>query len=343
MRAYRLESFGDIEGIVLGDRGPRVPEPAGPTGIVVAVRAASLNRRDLMILDRSYPLPGVPGVVALSDGAGEVVAVGDAVTRFAVGDRVACAYFPRWRTGPITPEAVDQPGCTLDGMLAEYAVLDEEWAVAVPAHLSWEEAATLPCAAVTAWSALTGGAPLLPGQTVLTLGTGPVALFAVQFATMLGCRVVATTSGGADKAERLKQLGAESVVDYVREPEWGARVKELTDGRGADLVVETGGPATIEQSVRASALYGQIALLITAGGGRSGIEISNEAYANSLATIRREFVGSRDRFEAMNRAITTHGLRPVIGRVHSFDEAHAAYRGYASDAPFGKVVIRIGD
>ncbi|MFE5768137.1 NAD(P)-dependent alcohol dehydrogenase [Streptomyces sp. NPDC056485] len=338
MRSYHLEAFGGVEGIVLRDSGVPRPEPVGPTGIVVAVRAASLNKRDLLILDRLYPLPAVPGVIPLSDGAGEVVAVGEAVTRFAVGDRVSCAYFPRWRTGRITPDALDQPGCTLDGMLAEYAVLDEQWAVRVPDHLTWEEAATLPCAGVTAWNALTGGDPLLPGQTVLTLGTGPVALFAVQFAKLLGCRVVSTTSSAA-KADRLKALGADEVVDYRRTPDWGRAVRELTGGLGADLVVETGGPETIEQSVRASALYGQIALLITASAAKSGIGISHAAYASSLATIRRVFVGSRTQFEDMNRAVAAHGLRPVVDRVHPFEQAHRAYREYAADAPFGKVVI----
>ncbi|MFE2165779.1 NAD(P)-dependent alcohol dehydrogenase [Streptomyces sp. NPDC059447] len=341
MRAYHLESFGDIDGIVLREHGPAVPEPAGPTDIVVAVRAASLNRRDLMILHGRYPLPAVPGVVALSDGAGEVVAVGEAVTRFAVGDRVSSSYFPRWRTGRITPDVIDQPGCTIDGMLAEYAVLDEQWAVAVPAHLTWEEAATLPCAALTAWSALTGGEALLPGQTVLTLGTGPVALFAVQFAKSMGLRVVSTTST-EEKADRLKALGADAVVDYRRHPEWSTQVREATDGLGADLVVETGGPDTIEQSLRASSLYGQIALLITGSARNPGIAVSNEAYASSLATIRREFVGSRERFEAMNRAITANGLRPQIGRVHSFEEVHTAYRNHEVDPPFGKVVISLG-
>ncbi|MER6390587.1 NAD(P)-dependent alcohol dehydrogenase [Streptomyces sp. NPDC001523] len=340
MRAYHLESFGGVEGIRLRDSGPATPEPAGPTGIVVSLRAASLNRRDLMILGGEYPLPGVPGVVALSDGAGEVVAVGDAVTRFAIGDRVSCAYFPRWRSGPITPDAFDQPGCTLDGMLAEYAAMDEQWAVRVPDHLTWEEAATLPCAAVTAWSALTDGEPLIPGQTVLTLGTGPVSLFAVQFAKLLGCRVVSTTSD-AQRAEQLKALGADEVVDYVRTPEWGAKVKELTGGRGADRIVETGGPETIDQSVRASSLHGQIVLLITGSARKAGIEVSNAAYASSLVTVRRVFVGSRARFEEMNRAVSAHALHPVIGRVHSFDEVHAAYRGYASSPPFGKVVIRV--
>ncbi|MET9467934.1 NAD(P)-dependent alcohol dehydrogenase [Streptomyces sp. NPDC006544] len=342
MRAYHLETFGTIEGIVLRDDGGPCPAPAGPTGIVVRVRAASLNKRDLLILHERYPLPGAPGVVPLSDGAGEVVAVGEAVTRFAVGDRVSCAYFPRWRDGRITAALVDQPGCTLDGMLAEYAVLDEEWAVRVPDHLTWEEAATLPCAAVTAWNALTGGegGPPLPGRSVLTLGTGPVALFAVQFAKMLGCRVVSTTSS-EEKADRLKALGADAVVNYLRTPEWGSEVRELTGGAGADLVVETGGPDTIDQSVRASSLYGQISLLITASASKPGIEISHAAYAASLATIRRVFVGSRTQFESMNSAITAHGLHPVIGRVHPFEEAHAAYHGYARDAPFGKVVIRM--
>ncbi|MEV0412827.1 NAD(P)-dependent alcohol dehydrogenase [Streptomyces sp. NPDC050448] len=340
MRSYHLEAFGGIDGIVLRDSGGPRPEPAGPTGIVVAVRAASLNKRDLLILDQRYPLPAAPGVVPLSDGAGEVVAVGEAVTRFTVGDRVSCAYFPRWRTGRITPDAFDQPGCTLDGMLTEYAVLDEQWAVRVPDHLTWEEAATLPCAGVTAWHALTGGEPLRPGQTVLTLGTGPVSLFAVQFAKLLGCRVVSTTSS-ADKADRLKALGADEVVDYRRNPDWGQAVRELTGGIGADLVVETGGPETIEQSVRASALYGQIALLITASAGKAGIEISHAAYASSLATIRRVFVGSRTQFEDMNRAVAAHGLRPVIDRVHPFEEARTAYREYATASPFGKVVISI--
>lgn len=341
MRSYHLEAFGGIEGITLRDvAGPR-PEPAGPTGIVVAVRAASLNKRDLLILDRRYPLPAAPGVVPLSDGAGEVVAVGEAVTRFAVGDRVSCSYFPRWHTGRITPEAFDQPGCTLDGMLTEYALLDEQWAVRVPDHLTWEEAATLPCAGVTAWHALTGGEPLRPGQSVLTLGTGPVSLFAVQFAKLLGCRVVSTTSSAA-KADRLKALGADEVVDYRQDPDWGRAVRDLTDGLGADLVVETGGPETIEQSVRASALYGQIALLITGSAAKAGIEISHAAYASSLATIRRVFVGSRTQFEDMNRAVAAHGLRPVIDRVHPFEEARTAYREYATASPFGKVVIGIG-
>ncbi|GAA2999911.1 NAD(P)-dependent alcohol dehydrogenase [Streptosporangium longisporum] len=341
MRSYRLEGPGLAGGIV--PREEPVPTPK-PTDVLVRVRAVSLNRRDALILQRRYALPSVPGVVPVSDGAGEVVAVGEKVTRFAVGDRVVGAYWPRWHDGRLRPELLDQFGCTLDGMLAEYALLDQQWAVPVPDHLSWEEAACLPCAGVTAWNAVVGGEPLRPGQTVLTLGTGSVSLFTLAFAKLLGCRVISTTSGDA-RAARLTELGADHVVDHTATPGWGRAVRDLTGGRGVDLVVETVGPATIEQSVRASALYGQIVLLSTASGsadGRgSGIEISNEAYASSLVTIRRLFVGSRADHEAMNQAIGAHRLRPVIDRVFGFADAHEAFAHYLDGRPFGKVIIRI--
>ncbi|MFE9805834.1 NAD(P)-dependent alcohol dehydrogenase [Streptomyces sp. NPDC005548] len=337
MRAYHLETPGTVDGIVAREQAR--PEP-GPRDILVRIRAASLNKRDLLILNGTYPLKAVPDVIPVSDGAGEVVAVGAEVTRFAVGDRVVGTYFPNWLDGRITPDRFDQPGATLDGMLTEYARLDEEAAVRVPDHLTWEEAACLPCAGVTAWHCLTGGEPLAPGRTVLTLGTGALSLFVVRFAKMLGAEVVATTSS-AEKADRLKALGADHVVNYAENPEWGLEVRELTGGRGADLVVETNGPETIEQSVRAAALYAEIVLLITGGPGRSGIEISNAAYAGSLATIRRVFVGSRAHFESMNRALRLHGARPVVDRVFGFGEVREAYRYYASGAAFGKVVVRV--
>ncbi|MER5898557.1 NAD(P)-dependent alcohol dehydrogenase [Streptomyces mirabilis] len=337
MRAYHLETPGTVDGIA--PRETDRPEP-GPRDILVRIRAVSLNKRDLLILNGTYPLKAVPDVIPLSDGAGEVVAVGAEVTRFAVGDRVASTYFPKWIDGRITPALIDQPGATLPGMLTEYARLDENAAVRVPEHLGWEEAACLPCAGVTAWHALTGGEALTPGQTVLTLGTGALSLFVVQFAKTLGAEVIATTSG-ATKADRLKALGADHVVNYSENPEWGTAVRELTGGRGADLVVETNGPDTIEQSMRAAALYGQIMLLTTGNPHRPGIEISNAVYASSLATIRRVFVGSRAHFESMNRALTLHGTRPVIDRAFGFDEVHEAFRHYESGVAFGKVVIRV--
>ncbi|MFF7919771.1 NAD(P)-dependent alcohol dehydrogenase [Streptomyces mirabilis] len=337
MRAYHLETPGTVDGIA--PRETDRPEP-GPRDIQVRVRAVSLNKRDLLILNGTYPLKAVPDVIPLSDGAGDVVAVGAEVTRFAVGDRVASTYFPKWIDGRITPAQIDQPGATLPGMLAEYARLDENAAVRVPAHLGWEEAACLPCAGVTAWHALTGGEALTPGQTVLTLGTGALSLFVVQFAKTLGAEVIATTSG-ATKADRLKALGADHVVNYSENPEWGTAVRELTGGCGADLVVETNGPDTIEQSMRAAALYGQIVLLTTGNPRRPGIEISNVVYAASLATIRRVFVGSRAHFESMNRALTLHGTRPVVDRTFGFDEVREAFRYYESGVAFGKVVIRV--
>ncbi|MGQ4386885.1 zinc-dependent alcohol dehydrogenase family protein [Streptomyces sp. SAS_270] len=338
MRTYHLETPGGLDGMVSRNTAHR-PEP-GPRDIVVRIHAVSLNKRDLLILKGLYPLKAIPDVIPLSDGAGEVVAVGDEVTRWTVGDRVTSTYFPRWTDGRITTAMIDQPGVTLNGMLAEYACLDQEAAVRVPEHLSWEEAACLPCAGVTAWNCLTGGEAVVPGQTVLTLGTGALSLFAVQFAKALGAEVIATTSRPAN-ADRLKALGADHVVDYVANPEWAPAVRELTGGRGADLVVETVGPETIEQSVRASALYAQIVLIAANSPRKASIEISNDVIASSLVTIRRLFVGSRAHFEQMNRAVTLHGIRPVIDRVFGFDEVHEAFRYYESGAAFGKVVIRV--
>ncbi|MFI6318539.1 NAD(P)-dependent alcohol dehydrogenase [Nonomuraea sp. NPDC050556] len=329
MRSYRLN--GDT--LSLADS----PEPeATGSQIVVRVHAAALNKRDTLILDGVYPLPHRDGLIPISDGAGEVVAVGPKATRFKVGDRVMGSYWPRWHDGRLRPELIDQLGCTVDGMLTELAVLDEQWAVRVPDHLSWEEAATLPCAALTAWSALTGGEPLLPGQQVLTLGTGGVSLFALQLAQTFGARVTVTTSSDA-KIDRLKALGAEHVVNYATEPAWGERVRALTGG--ADLVVETVGKGTLDQSVRATALYGHVVLIgAMAGGG--GVEVAGATFANSLATIRRVFVGHRTGLEQLSAAVAQSGIRPVIDRVYGFDEALDAISYYRTASPFGKVVIR---
>ena len=335
MRSYRLDQPGDLAGVVPHEE--ERPEP-GPGEILVRVRAASLNRRDLLIVSGRYPLPARPGVVPLSDGAGEVVRVGAAVTRFRVGDRVTGSYWPRWHDGRLRPEQLDQLGCTSDGWLTEFARFDQESAVLVPDHLTWAEASGLSCAGVTAWNALTHGTPPRPGQTVLTLGSGDVALYAVQLAKLLGCRVIATTSSEA-RAERLRALGADEVVDYPRSPDWSQEVRRLTDGAGADLIVETQGPATIEQSVRAAALYGQIVLLWMVGDEPDSLRISDQALSGTMATIRREFVGSRADLEALTAAISAHRLRPVVDRVFDFAEAPEAYRYFLRGGRFGKVVI----
>jgi NADPH:quinone reductase-like Zn-dependent oxidoreductase len=335
MRAYHLDKRS-TGGIALNERSE--PKP-GPTEILVRVHAASLNKRDLFILAGTSPLPAKPGVVPLSDGAGEVVATGDAVTRFNVGDRVTGCYFPRWCDGRVQRDLGDQLGCTLDGMLTQVALLDEQWVVPVPDHLTWEEATTLTCAGVTAWNALVGSQPVTAGETVLTLGTGGVSLFAIQFAKLFGCRVISLTSSDA-KFDQPRALGADHVLNYATTPGWGQAVRALTGGEGVDRVIETFGPETIEQSMRASALHGQVVLLITRGAKKASIEIAGGTWASSLTTIRRVFVGSRASFEAMNRAIATARLRPIIDAVFGFEEASAAFHYFMQGKVFGKVVVK---
>ncbi len=333
MRSYRLDSFGEIDRLAV--REEAIPEP-GAHRILVRVHATSLNRRDTMILKGTYPLPPRAGIVPLSDGAGEVVAVGDDVTRFAVGDRVTGSYFARWIDGRLHPGVIDQLGCTLDGMLSQYALLDEQWAVRLPEHLSWHEAATFTCAGLTAWSALTGAEIPQPGQWVLTLGSGGVALFALQFAKMLGCHVAAVTSR-AKKTDRLRALGADIVIAAAETPEWGMKLREATGG--IDLTVETGGPPTFAQSLIASALYSRIVALTVQDAKGNSIEIPSAIYQRSLATISRVFVGNRSGLEAMLAAVATHRLKPVIDKVFPFAEAREAYRHFQQGDVFGKVVI----
>lgn len=337
MRAYRLEEMGRIDGIVLREEKDPVP---GPTDIVIRIRAALINRRDLMILEQTYPLPGKPRIVPLSDGAGEVVATGAKVTRFKVGERVTGSYFPRWRDGRLAADLIDQLGCTVDGMAAEYVVLDEQWAVRLPDHLSYEEGACLSCAGVTAWCSVAGSTFTRPGRTVLTLGSGDVSLFAVQFAKLMSCRVIATTSRDT-KAEKLRDIGADAVVNYVTTRQWGTAVRELTNGEGADLVVETMGPETIEQSLIATARYSEIVVLIWKAPGRPGIVLPADAYGPKLATLRRLFVGPRTELEAMIRAMTTHQIHPVVDRIFEFEQLHEAYRYFQARTGFGKVVLKV--
>jgi len=251
MKAYHIDRFGSVGGIVR--RSSEDPQP-GLKEVLMRVRASSLNYRDLMVLKGGGRGPTKIGVVPLSDGAGEVAAIGEGVTRVKIGDRIAGCFHPRWFGGPIKPDYLtDRLGANLDGVLAEYAVFNEEAVVLLPGHLSFEEAATLPCAAVTAWVALTGHRRVTAGDTVLTQGSGGVAVFALQFARVLGARVIATTST-AEKAERLKALGASEVVNYRETPDWDANVRELTDGSGVDCVVEIGGPGTIAMSLQALAV-----------------------------------------------------------------------------------------
>jgi NADPH:quinone reductase-like Zn-dependent oxidoreductase len=253
MRAYHLERLGSLAGLVAVEQ--EIPSP-GAGDVLVRVRASSLNFRDLLIINGVYPIPVPPGRVPLSDAAGEIMAVGAGVARFKVGDRVINSFFPNWFGGSFN-QMPDQYVANRDGWLTEYKVVSAEALVSMPEHLTFDEAATLPCAAVTAWSALAGTGS---GDIVLTEGTGGVSLFAVQLAKAMGARVIATTSS-PEKARRLTELGADHVIDYRALPEWGDQVRALTGGRGVDRVVEVGGPDTLVQSIKAVAYGGQVSMV----------------------------------------------------------------------------------
>ncbi len=337
MKVYEIRDGFGLDALKQGER----PKPSpGPGEVLVRIKAASLNYRDLMVVKGQYnpkmPLPRIP----LSDAAGEVVEVGPGVDRVKVGQRVAGIFMQRWIAGEIDDDkAKSALGGAIDGLLAEYAVLHQDGVVPVPEHLSYEEAATLPCAAVTAWHALVTEGQVKPGDSVLVQGTGGVSLFALQFARLAGARVIITSSSD-EKLERARKLGASECINYKETPEWGDRVRALTGGRGVDCVVEVGGAGTLGQSLRAVRTGGRIALIgVLAGVGQ----------ANTLPILMKNvrvqgiFVGSREMFEAMNRAIAQHQLRPVVDRVFPFGEVVEALRYMESAAHFGKICIRTND
>ena len=311
---------------------------AGPHDILVEMKAAAINFRDLMIAQGVYfGGPVNRDIVALSDGAGEVVAVGDSVSRFKVGDRVSGTFFRNYVDGPPQPVAGSSLGSPIDGTLCEFMAINERDAVRIPRNLSFIEAATLPCAGVTAWHALmVAGKPLQPGQTVLTLGTGGVSIFALQFAVASGATVISTSSSD-DKLARARTLGARHTINYKSTPEWHEEVMKLTDGRGVDCVVEVGGSGTLSRSMQSLGFGGKIAII--------GVLASEEGDTNPRGVMLKGgnlhgiFVGNRAMFENMNRAIEANDIHPVIDRVFSFDEAPEAYAYMQSQAHFGKVVI----
>src|SRR5581483_2056047 len=336
MKSYHINLGAGLDGLRLREHD--IPTP-GPREVLVRVWASSLSFRELMILIHGkYPLPVREDVIPVSDGAGEVVALGEGVTRVRVGDRVAGHIFPFWIDGPYTRDVSAQLGGSLNGTLTEYALLPEEGVVHIPDHLSFEEAATLPCAGVTSWNALTGSNRLQAGNTVLTLGSGGVSLFALQFAKISGARVIATTSS-EEKVERLKALGADAVINYRRRPDWQSAVRELTEGNGVDQVIEVGGPSTIEQSIQSTGVGGEVAMIGSLAAKTStNVDLYSVAWAGQV-TLRSIAVGSRAQFLAMNRAISVNQLKPVIDRVFPFEEARSAYEYYQHAQPFGKVII----
>jgi NADPH:quinone reductase-like Zn-dependent oxidoreductase len=329
MRAYRHTTFTGIDALDLVDED--IPRP-GAGQVLVRVRASSINFRDPIIANGQFPFSGSPGFIALSDGAGEVEAMGEGVTRFARGDRVLNSFLPTWFGGKLR-ELGQQYVLDLDGWLAEYRVVSEQALVMMPPHLTFEEAATLPCTAVTAWTALAGVAP---GDTVLTQGSGSVSLFALQLAQTLGARVIATTSSEG-KAQRLTELGARAVINYVDQPEWSTDVLDLTDGRGVDRVVEVGGSGTIAQSIKSVTYDGEIALVGMLDPTPEGMNLID--FFLSKSTLRTIGVGSREDLADMNRALSARDVHPIIDSVFPFEEARQAFKYFARGQHFGKVVI----
>lgn len=334
MKAWQLTAQTGADALKLIELAE--PKP-GPGQVVVRVHATALNYRDLMVASDRYGMAAPLPLIPLSDGAGEIAAVGDGVTRWKVGDRVAGTFFQTWQTGPLRREAFNAAlGGTLNGMLSQSVALSAEGVVAIPPHLSFEEAATLPCAALTAWNALVASGHVSAGQTVLVLGTGGVSIFALQFAKMHGARVIITSSNDA-KLSRAKALGADETINYRTKPEWEQEVFQLTAKAGADHIIEVGGTDTFPKSLRALALGGTISVI----GGVSGFtsQAPLRDILGKAALVRGIYVGNRDMFETMNRAIGLHRLKPAVDRVFPFAEAPAAYRYQESGAHFGKVVI----
>ena len=333
MKAYEIGTSGEIDALKIVERPTPTP---GHGQVVVRMRATSLNYRDLVIAKGGLG-KRERSLIPLSDGAGEVVELGPGVTRVRAGDRVAPIFTQTWLGGDIGRNLPTALGGEIDGVLAEYVVLNQDGLVHFPDHLSFEEAATLPCAAVTAWNALITVGQLKAGDTVLVMGTGGVSIFALQFARITGARVIATSSSDA-KLARLREMGATGVINYRTTPEWGKRAFELT-AHGVDHVVEVGGAGTLANSFEAVRPGGRISLigLLTGFGG----EFNPLVVLFKSVCFQGIRVGSREMFEAMNRAIAAAQLRPVIDRTFPFAEAPQAYRHLESGAHFGKVCIRI--
>ena len=338
MKAYQIHTYGGPEGLNLSDIPDIVPDH---NGVIVQMRAASLNYRDLVVIVGQYDRAPQPGRVPLSDGAGEVVAVGSAVRKFKVGDRVAGCFFQGWSSGRFAPGMHRTAlGGAIDGVLAEQVQFREEGLVHLPLNFSFEEGATLPCAAVTAWQALIARGGLAPGETVLLLGTGGVSIFALQLARAAGAKVIITSSSD-EKLQRARKLGADEVINYKADKDWGKTAARLSGTDGVDHVVEVGGAGTLTQSIRACRFGGKIELIGILG----GREVATEVFpiVTKGAAIFGIYVGSREMFENLNRALEQTGIRPVIDRIFPFESAPEAYKYVESGSHFGKVVIRIGE
>jgi NADPH:quinone reductase-like Zn-dependent oxidoreductase len=337
MKAYEIQSNAGIDALKLCDR-PQ-PEP-GNGQVLVKVKATSLNYRDLLVAEGHYGSGVRYPLIPMCDGAGEVVAVGEGVTRVKVGDRVAGIFFQTWIDGILTREKMKSDlGGGIDGMLAEYVVLHQDGLVILPDHLSYTEGATLPCAAVTAWHALVTKGKVSSGDTVLLLGTGGVSIFALQFAKMHGAKVIITSSSD-EKLAQAKKLGADETINYKTTPDWEKQVYQLTNRTGVDHVVEVGGAGTLPKSLQAVRIGGRVSLIGVLSG--RGSEIDPMPILFKSITLQGIYVGSREMFETMNQAISQHRIYPIIDLVFPFTATPEAYRYLKNASHFGKVVIEIG-
>lgn len=336
MKLYEIRETKGVDSLNVVER--QEPKP-GSGEVLIRVRAVSLNYRDLLIVHGRYGRGAKLPLIPASDGAGDVVEIGPGVTRVKPGDRVAGIFMQGWIGGDVSPYNLRVAlGGSVDGMLAEYVVLNQDGVVHLPAHLSYEEAAALPCAGVTAWNALTTW-KLSPGMIMLVQGTGGVSIFALQFAILAGARVIVTSSSD-EKLAKAAKMGATGLINYRKIADWDQKAVELTDGIGVDHVIEVGGPGTFARSMNAVRVGGrisQIGLLTGPEGAVSPMPILGKQIQ-----VQGIFVGSREMFEAMNRAIASHQMRPVVDRIFSFEQAREAWTYLESGAHFGKVVIRVG-
>jgi NADPH:quinone reductase-like Zn-dependent oxidoreductase len=339
MRAFVIDP-GKSRRYVL--REQPIPEP-GADEVLLRMTAATLNWRDSFIrqTDDGAYAGNIGGRIPLSDGVGTVVTVGGKVAGLRVNDRVCPCFFPDWLTGPPTPATTSAAlGGTADGVLAQYRIVPARSVVRVPSHLSDEEAASLPCAALTAWVGLIERGQLERGETVLLQGTGGVSIFALQFAKAFGARVILMSSSD-EKLERARRLGADETINYRENPQWETTVLERTAGLGADHIIEVGGAKTMPHSLASLAMGGHVTLVGVLTGFDS--EVPTSFIRKKFARVHGIYVGSRQSFERMNEALTKHQIKPVVDAVFPFLEANEAVDRILTGQHFGKIAIQVAD
>ncbi|RHX80963.1 zinc-dependent alcohol dehydrogenase family protein [Leptospira yasudae] len=337
MRVYEVQNQFGLENLKIAERPDPVP---GPGEVLVRFRAASLNYRDyLMAIGRYNPKQKLP-LVPLSDGAGEIAQVGPGVTKWKVGDKICANFAQTWLDGaPDNDMLRNTLGGPLDGTLSEYRIFGEQGIVPMPEHLSFAEASTLPCAALTAYTAIITHGNIQPGGTIVVQGTGGVSIFALQFAKMMGIKVIATSSSN-DKLAKLTALGADEVINYNEKPDWDKEVRKITNKKGADLIIEVGGAGTLQRSISCTRPWGTIALIGVLAGGESN-NLSLFPILMHGIRIQGIIVGSKRNFEDMNKAVEANKIKPVVDHIFKFEEAPKAYDSLKSGKHFGKICIEI--